>query len=182
MSAKLLTKNACIYSNGSEHRWLKARVLKNIPGVAEPEDDGFLIFHAEKLTFKAGGTVVTLRGRYRALDGGAFDEHIRGFKGWCAKIHADRPDFDLDFIHRYLDQVNQTYGIEVDQGFSLDSPVMEALVKITAKLDGLLFVHDSVIHGSSGAVAFGFLAELHADSKTTNQRATDNGGAAPRRV
>jgi len=172
MNEKLLTKNACIYANRNEHRWLKARVLKKIPGIAEPHDDGFLIFPADNLTFQVGGIGVTLRGRYSAHDEEAFAEHIRGFKGWCSKVHEGSPDFDLDFIHRYLDQVNQTYGVEVAQEFSLGSPVMKALVKIAAELDGLIFIHDSVILGSSGAVAFGFLAELHGDSTEPNQSST----------
>lgn len=159
-AAPLLTRNACIYANRSVRPWLKARVLKRIPELWNPRDDGFWFLPPHKLTFEVAGVGVTLNARYHSEDEKPFEEHIRGFKGWCSAIHAKTPDFDLDFFHRYLDQVSQSYGVVAEQEFTLDSDVMKALLKVSESLGGYLFVHSSVLH-PSGDVMFGLLAELH---------------------
>ncbi len=155
----LLTKNACIYADLSKRWWLRPGVLRKIKGVEEPTSDSWLF--PEKLTFKVAGKTVGLNARYQSQDD-TFCEHIQGLKGWASMIHERDGEFDLDFIHQYMNQIRQCYGVVVDEEFGLGSDIMKVLLRITDELEGILFIHDSIMNGS-GRVMFGNLMHLKDD-------------------
>ena len=163
MPSDLLTKNACIYSNN--RRRLSARLLRELPTVTDASDNGSLFRVPTIFTFSVGSTQVKLNAQYSSE---ALTEHLRGFHGWVDSMHAIRPILNLEVFHQFLDQVNQSYGVVVDEEFGLDSAAMKAIVSIADVLEGMVFIHNSVLDGD-GSVLFGLLAEAHdtSDGETT---------------
>jgi hypothetical protein len=161
----LSTKNACIYADISKRWWLRPGVLKQIKGIESPTADAWLF--PKKLSFKVAGKTIGLNALYQSQDDD-FREHIQGFKGWASMIHERDGEFDLDFIHQYLDQVRQCYGVVVDEEFGFDSEIMRVLLRITDELEGILFIHDSIMNGS-GRVMFGNLMHLVDDDDSASK-------------
>jgi hypothetical protein len=154
LDKELLTKNACIYSN--ERKKISESFLRRIDGISNVSSDGGFFRRPSFLKMQVGNEKLQLNAIFNRQK---VKEHTAGMHGWVDRFHEISPIMNLGIMHKFIDQINQIYGVQVDSEFNFKSTIWKTLLKIAEPIEGVIFVHNSFID-CTGRIAFGYLADL----------------------
>ena len=133
-----MADNAAIYI--ADPTMLGSRLFALFPEIRSAKDksDGTT---ATGLVLEVGAFVIDIN----FMPTAEMPAHLQGFSGYVQHVFAGSQD-DLIYTLSRIRQVRLVMGCLIEPGFDEAGEVLNFLVEFTNRLNGLLFVHDSIVN------------------------------------
>ncbi len=132
-------KNASIYS-ASPTKLTGAR-LRMIAEIVAIETDVRFLKKPSWFEIEAHGRSL----RLNVMPISQIPGHVLGLKRYAEVQLRDDPIQDLKEVTSYIGAITQVYGLVTEQEFDFESPIWGLLKEIARRIDGVIFVCDSLV-------------------------------------